>query len=254
MSAENVIGVSQFAEFSSAVVRCLPRDILPAQAQKWIEDQAGLQERLRTALIVEMTAHNLAYFLPLSDSQVPPIHHPTILKYRSEATRQGIPVTTPLCYRVSAGFTLKTHAPQAGSCRENFQYLQNWDFTDDPTPDCLVFWIPRLVPGSTGKNVDEQKIHLIDFRNRLDLPSHHCSSFGSVALTAGLILAHYKATGEQVPLNDLWTRTDSCSSGGDRLNLSWYSGELDCGNWYWDDGRHDSIGCFALGVETALGS
>lgn len=194
-----------------------------------------------------------AFFLPLLDSQVPSLRHSTLAKYRAEATRQNIPVTTPLCYRVVNGFTLKTHAPKAGPCRENFQYLQNWNFEDKPTTDCLVFWIPRLVPGSTAKTVDEQKTLLAEFRNRLDLPKHHCSSFGSVALLSGLILAHQKATEEQVPLNGLWTRTDSCNSGGHRLVLFWDSGDLCCGDWDWNGDRDDYLGVFALGVET-LGS
>ena len=249
MSADNVIKADQFAEFASVVVRCLPRDLPPAQAQKWIEDQAALKMRLSTALVAEI----FTFFTPLTDSQVPSAHRSTLSKCRADASRQGVADSAPSCYRVVKGFTLKHHAPQAGPCRENFQYLQDWNFEDKPTDDCLVFWIPRLVPGSIGKTVEEQKLHLEEFRNRLDLPSHHCSSFGSVALLSGLILAHYKATGEQVPLNGLWTRTDSCDADGGRLGLDWNSGELNCDNWHWD-GRDDDIGCFALGVEKALGS
>lgn len=215
-------------------------------AQRVIMQGDALQKRLGE-IILELAS---TFFIPLKDSDVPP---GIILKYRAEATRQDIFNTTPLCYRVIKGYTLKTHAPQAGPCRENFQYLQNWNFEDKPTDDCLVFWIPRLVPCSTGKTVDEQRHHLEDFRNRLELPAHHCSNFGNVTLLSGLILAHYKATVEQVPLNGLWTRTDSCTSDGDRLRLGWLSVALFCGRRLWGDARSASLGCFALGVET-LGS
>lgn len=213
-------------------------------AQRVIMRGGLLQARLKE-IILELAS---TFFIPLKDGDVPQKHKPTIVKLRPEATRQGIPVSTPLCYRVIKGFTLKTHAPRAGSCRENFQYLQSWNFEDKPTDDCLVFWIPRLVPESTSKTVNEQMIHLAEFRNRLELPSHHCSSFGFVALLSGLILAHFKATGERVPLNGIWTRTDSCDADGNQLYLAWDSGELLCGPWDWDDVRYDDICVFALGV------
>lgn len=43
------IGSDQFAEFASAVVRNLPRDISPEQAQHLIEHQSGLKELLARA-------------------------------------------------------------------------------------------------------------------------------------------------------------------------------------------------------------
>jgi len=216
-------------------------------AQRVIMQGDALQRRCKEIIL------NFAstFFIPIQDMDVPRKHQPTIVKLRAEARRQAISDSTPLCYRVINGYTLKHHAPKAGPCRENFQYLQNWDFTDEPTVDCLVFWIPRLLPESTGKNVDEQRAHLAEFRNRLELPSHHCSSFGNVALLSGLTLAHYKATGERVPLNGLWTRTDICSVDGNRLELYWDSGSLYCDYWDWDGGRCDFIGIFALGVEPA---
>ena len=220
-------------------------------AQRVIMQGDAFQTRLKE-MILELAS---TFFIPVKDVNVPSIHHPSLSKYRAGARQHPDPVldTTPLCYRVIKGYTLKEHAPKAGPCHDNFQYLQNWNFKDDPTQDCLVFWIPRLVLGSTAKTVDEQKVHLAGFRQRLDLPSHHCSSFGSAALLSGLVLAHYKATGEQVPLNGLWTRTDSCFAGGNRLGLDWSSGTLCCAFWGWGVGRSGSIGCFALGVET-LGS
>ncbi len=217
-------------------------------AQRVIMQGDAFQTRLKE-MILELAS---TFFIPVKDVNVPSIHHHALAKYRAGARQHPDPVpdTTPLCYRVFKGYTLKEHAPKAGPCYKNFQYLQNWNFNDEPTQDCLVFWIPRLVPGSTGKTVDEQKIHLVKFGQRLELPTHHCSSFGSAALLSGMILAHYKATGEQVPLNGLWTRTDSCDADGGRLFLFWLPGGLLCVCWDWVGGRDGSLGCFALGVET----
>lgn len=190
------------------------------------------------------------YFTPIRDADVPGGFRATMRKYRALAREWGVPDTVVLCYRVRAGFTLKRAAPKLGPCYQNFQYLQDWNFSDEPTQDCLVCWIPpRLVPRSTAKTKDEQLQHLADIRIHCGLPSHHLSSFGSVALLAGLILAHYKATGERTPLDCYWVRTDTCDAGGHRLKLAWAAGALYCARWAWDGERHDRIGGVALGVE-----
>jgi len=193
------------------------------------------------------------YFLPFADKDIPEPHQPTLAKYRAEARQQKVPDSVPLCYRVSAGFTLKEHAPQAGPCYQNFEYLQDWSFQDQPTRDSLVFWIPRIVPRSVKKNVSEQMEHLAKLRAKMELPAHHLDSFGNVAVVSGLVLAHFKATGERVPLDNYWVRTDTCLAGGRRLGLGWLEDSLGCGRWGWGDERYDDLGAFALGVE-ALGS
>src|SRR3990167_1430033 len=70
------------------------------------------------------------YFTPVPDADVPERHQPTLAKYRQLATDHGVPATTPVCYLVRGGLTLKHHAPKAGPCRENFRYLQDWNFPD----------------------------------------------------------------------------------------------------------------------------
>lgn len=45
------VNTNQFAEFTSAVVRSLPRDIEPTTCQAWIENQNGLAKVLREALM-----------------------------------------------------------------------------------------------------------------------------------------------------------------------------------------------------------
>jgi hypothetical protein len=189
------------------------------------------------------------YFTPILDSDLPEKHKATGAKYRREATDQGKPVAYPICYRVRASFTLKLHAPLAGPCYKKFQYLQDWDFAPEATEDGYVFWIPGVLQGSTSKSVSQQRQFLVETRTRLGLPAHHMSSFGRVALVAGLILAHFKITGERI---SLVMRTDTCDADGDRLCLDWNEGELSCGYWYGDDGPYDFVGVPALGVE--LGS
>ncbi len=194
------------------------------------------------------------YFTQVLDADVPESHKATVAKYRKLASEHGVPTTTVVCYRVRAGFTLKSHAAKAGPCIQGFQYLQNWNFPDEPTVDCLVFWVPCILKDSKNKTKDEQTALLADTRTKLELPAHHMSSFGKVALVAGLILAHYKATkGEHIPLGNDWVRTDTCSADGDRLRLGDFGGAgLDCGDDRWGDGRRARLGAFALGVE--LGS
>ena len=162
--------------------------------------------------------------------------------------------TGPVVWRVKEGFTLKAHAPKAGPCYENFQYLQDWDIqNDEPTKDSLAFWVPRLVTVSKSKNVEKQIAILAELRQRFGLPEHHLASFGSASLDSGLILAHFKRTGERTPLNGEWTRTDSLHSDGSRLCLGGFAADgLCCHDLDWDDYCRPEVGCFPLGVELGV--
>ena len=193
------------------------------------------------------------FFVPLSDNEVAEKLAEITLNWRRLAAELGH--TGPVVWKVKEGFTLKAHAPKAGPCYENFQYLQDWNIRrDEPTKDSLAFLVPRLVTGSKSKNMEEQISTLAELRQRFNLPEHHLSCFGSASLASGLILAHFKRTGERTPLNGEWTRTDSLDSGGFRLVLGAFGADgLRCGSWGWVGGERDPIiGCFPLGVELGV--
>jgi len=190
------------------------------------------------------------FFVPLSDNEVLEKLSETTLNWRKLAVE--LAYTGPVVWKVKEGFTLKAHAPKAGPCYENFQYLLDWDIqNDEPTKDSLAFWVPRLVTGSKSNNVEGQIAILAELRQRFGLPDHHLSSFGSASLDSGLILAHFKRTGERTPLNGEWVRTNSLRAGGLRLVLGGFgAGGLDCSLWGWfGDRRAPRLGCFPLGVE-----
>ena len=190
------------------------------------------------------------FFVPLSDNEVLEKLSETTLNWRKLAVE--LAYTGPVVWKVKEGFTLKAHAPKAGPCYENFQYLLDWDIqNDEPTKDSLAFWVPRLVTGSKSNNVEGQIAILAELRQRFGLPDHHLSSFGSASLDSGLILAHFKRTGERTPLNGEWVRTNSLRADGSRLSLGDFgAGGLFCDDWHWhDDERAPDIGCFPLGVE-----
>jgi hypothetical protein len=196
------------------------------------------------------------FITPLADADVPQYHQETLKKYRQLAAEHGVPTTVAVCYRVRGGFTLRTHAPKAGPCRRQFDYIQGWKFLDEPTTDSLVFWVPRLLKDSVMKTYDEQMAFLAEMRQRLGLPEHHLSGFGKISLLASLILAHFKATGERVPLDRCWIRTDTCNTLGRRLTLGDFDETgLYCVYWHFDGSRDglSTIGVFALGME-ALGN
>ncbi len=188
------------------------------------------------------------FFTPVSDKDLALELRETAVKWRRLASELGY--TGPIAWKVKAGFTLKQHAKAAGPCYENWCYLENWELrNDEPTKDSIVFWIPRLLPNSTAKTVDEQMKFLSDLRARYDLPASHLASFGSAALLSGLILAHFKITGERVPLDQYWVRTDTLDSGGRRMNLGFFGGQgLFCDCCDWGVRRDVILGCFALGV------
>ncbi len=188
------------------------------------------------------------YFIPLSDADVPEQYQATLAKYRRLATDHDVPATTAVCYKVKAGFTLKTHAPKLGPCYKNYEYLQDWDFPDEATEDCLVFWVPRVINTSYGKY--DQILLLAKFRTEFELPGNHMSGLGKVSLVAGLILANYKATGERITFDEYVVRTDTCLANRDRLLLGRFSGHgLRCESFHYDAACRTNIGVLALGVE-----
>ncbi len=108
---------------------------------------------------------------------------------------------------------------------------------------------------TTGSKTKDEQIQLLaDFRTKLELPTNHMSGFGKVSLVAGLILAHFKATGERIPLNEYWVRTDTCDADGLCLDLGKFvSAGLFCGYWLCGGDADGDVGVLALGVEV-LGS
>jgi len=192
------------------------------------------------------------HFQPLSDDQVPLKYETSLLKWLRLASRLGY--IGPVVWQVRAGYILLKHAPMTGPCYKKWQHLQGWKLrNDEPTKDLLVFWIPRLVTGSKGKKPEEQTKLMAEIRSQIDLPEHHLMSFGSAALLSGLILTHYKRTGEKTPLNGEWTRTDTFHADGNRLPLGDFGGSgLCCGSRDWDEGERSALGCFPLGVEPGI--
>lgn len=201
---------------------------------------------------------NTELLLPPGEREDRALYQAMVAKYEVAGWRKlasDFGYTGPVAWKVRAGFTLKQHAPQASPCYEQFGYLQDWELkNDEPTVDSIVFWVPRLLEGSVSKDVEEQKALMTDVRARYELPEGHLSCFGSAVLIAGLILAHFKRTGERTPLRNLYVRSDTILADGGRLGLGGFDGTgLDCSSWDYDGGADEGVGVFALGVE-ALGS
>ena len=192
------------------------------------------------------------FVTPLEDGQVTEALKACLSGWRALATSLGY--TGPVAWQVRKGFTLKAHASKAGPCYKNWDYLQTWGLrNDEPTKDSTVFWIPHLVEGSRSKSVQDQLSLLWEVRVKYSLPSAHLTSFGSAALLSGLILAHSKRTGDRVPLESLWARTDTFRESGYRLTLGAFDATgLLCDDWLWDDAGNGNLGVFPLGVELGV--
>lgn len=188
------------------------------------------------------------FFVPIADKDLPAKFKEITVKWRRLASDLGY--TGPIVWRVREGFTLKDHAPKAGPCHEAFEYIKDWKFqNDEPTKSAIVFWIPRLLENSKSKTVEEQSVLLAETCKRYSLSEHHMFSFGSATMLSGLILAHFKRTGEKAPLNCERARTDTLHKDGNRLNVNFGAGGLDCDLYNWDGGCGDNLGAFPLGVE-----
>ncbi len=156
--------------------------------------------------------------------------------------------TGPIAWKVREGFTLKGHGPKAGPCAVGWKDLQSWNLKKDkPTIASIVFWIPRILPGSFSKTTNSQRTLLWEVQTRFGLPAHHLDSFGDAALLTVLTHAYMQRIGERAPINEYFIRTDTIRGDGNRLSLFWKENELHC------VGLHDDadaiVGVFALGVE-----
>ena len=228
-------------------VSALWKELSPEEQFAFVESDNRSEIKAFLRELAVRAVENI-FIAPISDKDLSEELRAVAAKWRKLAAELGY--AGPVAWKVRAGFTLKQHAPKTGPCEQNFAYLQDWRLrNDEPTKDSVVFWIPRILPGSTAKTADEQMNLLADLRRKHDLPATHLASFGSAALLAGLVLAHFKITGERVPLDCYWTRTDTLHADGRRLNLGFFAAHgLRCARYDWDDDRRDGLGCFALGV------
>lgn len=139
-------------------------------------------------------------------------------------------------YQVAAGFTVKK-APEMGYCYEDFKYLQSWNFEDEPTKDCVVFWIPKI------QGLDKP------FSGQEKILSEYDCKFESASLQIGLLLAHFQRTNERLPENYNYVRTSTFHVDGRRL----LAGSFNESGLYchcWDEGAGGYVGFFLLGVES----
>lgn len=191
------------------------------------------------------------YFDPLPGSEVPSEHRNTFAKYRALAVDHGVEASVPLCYHVRVdGLTLKGDVPRLGPCRERFRYLQSWDFADTLTMNALVFWLPCSLSSGLARTRTEHLDLLAGIRERYGLPIHHLVNFGQAQMVAGLLLAHYLATDERLPMIGHYVRTDTVISGGLQLSLGNFgAGGLDCVYWDGFDESFDRLHFLAIGLE-----
>lgn len=111
-----------------------------------------------------------------------------------------------------------------------------------------MFWVPRLVENSTSKTIPQMEQLRKDMAKQYKLPAHHGTSFGSIALLFALIMAHFKRTGERVPLKYLYAASDTFRVDGYRLIAGYFhENGLNCIDW--DGDACDGVGFFLLGVE-----
>lgn len=220
-------------------------DKLTAEELSALAEKPELLKKFAGELVADIVANT--YVVHMDDKDVPEQYREAAAKWRKYAASLGY--TGPVAWKVREGFILKTHAPLAGPCYIKLEYLQDWDpKNDEPTKDSIVFWVPRLANGSTSKTITQMEKLRDKLRQRYELPAHHAKSFGSIAFLFVLILAHFKRTGERVPLKTFYAVSDSFHVDGNRLIAGYFDvGGLRCLGWV---GHHCGfIGFFLLGVE-----
>lgn len=210
-----------------------------------ITEKPDLFKQFAGKLAADIVANT--YVVPLGDAEVSEQYRKTATQWRKYAAALGY--TGPVAWQVKEGFTLKLHAPLAGPCYGKLNYLQSWELkNDEPTQNSIVFWVPRLAEGSTSKTISQMEKLRLKLQQQYELPEHHATSFGSIALLFALILAHFKRTGERVPLKYFYAASDALHADGYRLFAGNFDGAgLRCG--YWGEDSCGDVGFFLLGVE-----
>lgn len=231
------------------------QDLTEPQKSAFAEKPSKVSEFLESRVkeIIEST-----FVIPLSDQEAIELliqHNGHTLEravaivrsWRKYASYIGYP--GPIAWKIRQGFNLKTSAPLVGQCNDDLKYLQEWSFTDTPTVDSLVFWVPRLAEASIGESITQMEAHRAEQRRVHNLPANHCDRFGLIALLFALVLAHFKRTGERVPLNFLYAASDTLRADGRRVVAGDFrSYGLRCYGWDGSIGGGD-VGFFLLGVE-----
>ncbi|MDO8581636.1 MAG: hypothetical protein Q7S16_02060 [bacterium] len=223
-----------------------------ATAENKRESDLELTDTERAKIAEEKEARERAkkeFVLPLEDKEVPAEYQESLQHWRELA--KELDYDGPVVFRVKAGFTLKD-ALKTGYCSKIFEELYLDIHGDKPTEDSLVFWIPRFILNGIDKTVTDQRILLVNLRNRFNLPNHHCSSFGDASLLTALILDHFKRTGEEVPSRSDGSVLTEAFMKGMRVILGWTSdGKFFCDRTS-DIRGHTSV--FPLGVEKKMRS
>lgn len=214
-----------------------------------LTDNPGEVKKLGGELVAKEIANTFA--VSLSDVEVQekyPQFADRLDPWRKLAALMGY--TGHVVWLVKQGFTLE-YAPFAGFCRKSFDYLknqpQNQNFNDDPTKDSLVFWVPRLAENSTLKNSWVMEKYRSELKKRYKLPGDHATYFGSIQLQFALILAHFKRTGERVPLKRLHMVSDTLYIGYRLIAGNFDALGLDCSRW--DEYSNGNVGFTLLGIE-----
>lgn len=186
------------------------------------------------------------FFIRLYDNDIPSQydHHLRVMRELAGKGGGGAQVSG---WIVRSGFTLKeVDELEAGSLR--FGSLRGVRLFDEPTRDCLVFWMHDLLAGSFYKNARSQMAVLRAQQGNHGLPRSYLSSFGSASLLVGLILSHYVISGERLPA-DGYARTATFTTNRHRLCVGWRNGRLVLEDWRDDNQRFADLGTFALGAE-----
>ena len=89
-----------------------------------------------------------------------------------------------------------------------------------------------------------------ELRTHYNLPENHCDRFGSIALLAALIMAHFKRTGKLALSNNFFVVSDSFDECDWHFFCGFYDpNSIDIEIWPKLNCSSDGIGFFLLGVE-----
>lgn len=191
-------------------------------------------------------------FQPFMESDLPPQHVQLGCQWRLINQTLGVADNVPVIYLVREGVDFKT-VPSLGPCHNDFRELLAGRLPREQSSRCLVFWVPRLLAGTEIMSYTDQVAEIERCRVQYDLPQHHLSGLREAWLVSGLILSHYEATGECLPHNGWFARTETGDMGIIKWRVGGFKkgGTLQCHPIVGIQAQGDT-GAFLIGIERRL--
>lgn len=180
------------------------------------------------------------YFVPIFDEDVPAHLSELLAKWRKMAVMLNY--DGPIVWSVKAGFNLIHHSQL---------YANNFDCYPElrkGMDHSLIFWMPKFIPNSNDKTVQEQLAILTDWQRMFELPEGHLC-LGEASIIGGLILSYFRFSCEDYPKEEISIHTETIDAEKNRYAITFGNmRHVECGSTADESHKHKNCYAFPLAI------